>query len=459
MVNQKETHLNDSTKEAVKVSIPNLYLINPGSIAKPNAFEHLQADMISYGIDIVLIVESWLKSQHQDKLFSIPGFDLFRRDRVKRKGGGVSVYTRSEYNARIYVPGVFIDRMFELFWIQLKVNNELIYIGTIYHPPKPIYKLADLLKILEECIEEIMSRAEDSTIVLAGDFHQIPDSDILSLGLVAQFNGPTHCGHGLDRIYASKQIYGNCVAVQSTINTAHKAVVARADEVRIYNKGRQVQEFSYRRRTPGQHATMMSSLVGVDWTEVMNPDVELQSAFDLFYDRMKDILNQFYPIKRVKVSNMDPAFVTPDIKLLLRKKNSLMRKGKTKEAGRLALLIGKKITTRNSRLLTGKLRGSKDLWDAVNETLGKTKSRGASEHGATAEELNAYFGGISHDRQYVRPEKKLTVADRKMEIFTEEAVFTLLDHLGETSPGLDELPAWFLRGYGPIHFSSDPSSI
>ena len=82
--------------------------------------------------------------------------------------------------------------------------------------------------------------------------------------------------------------------------------------------------------------------------------------------------------------------------------------------------------------------------------LGKNKFRGASEHGATAEELNEYFGGISHDRQYVKPEKKLTVAARKMEIFTEDVVCTLLDHLGETSPGLDELRAWFLRGMAPF---------
>ena len=43
--------------------------------------------------------------------------------------------------------------------------------------------------------------------------------------------------------YAFKKIHGNCVAVQSAINTSHEAVVARADEVRIYKKVRQVQEF------------------------------------------------------------------------------------------------------------------------------------------------------------------------------------------------------------------------
>ena len=102
-----------------------------------------------------------------------------------------------------------------------------------------------------------------------------------------------------------------------------------------------------------------------------------------------------------------------------------MRRIKTEEAGRLGLLIGKKITNRNSRLLTGKLRGTKDLWHVVHETLDKIKFRGASEHDATAEQLNEYIRRISHAPQYVKPEKKVTVADRKIEMFTEEVVYTV----------------------------------
>ena len=55
------------------------------------------------------------------------------------------------------------------------------------------------------------------SIILAGDFNLLPDSAILSLGLISQFCEPTHYNHSLNRIYETKNIYENCRAVQSTI--------------------------------------------------------------------------------------------------------------------------------------------------------------------------------------------------------------------------------------------------
>ena len=43
--------------------------------------QQITADVLSYGADIVVITESWLKQRHTDEAFSIPGFDIFRRDR------------------------------------------------------------------------------------------------------------------------------------------------------------------------------------------------------------------------------------------------------------------------------------------------------------------------------------------------------------------------------------------
>ena len=45
--------------------------------------QQITADVLSYGADIVVITESWLKQRHTDEAFSIPGFDIFRRDRPR----------------------------------------------------------------------------------------------------------------------------------------------------------------------------------------------------------------------------------------------------------------------------------------------------------------------------------------------------------------------------------------
>ena len=73
-------------------NIPSVYLLNPTSLAKPNAIELLTADVNAYGADVVVITESWLKKRHPDSMFNIPEYNNFRRDRPKRRGGGVAIY-------------------------------------------------------------------------------------------------------------------------------------------------------------------------------------------------------------------------------------------------------------------------------------------------------------------------------------------------------------------------------
>jgi len=44
--------------------------------------------------DIVCVTETWFKAKHADALFTVPGYTCVRRDRSKRKGGGICLYIR-----------------------------------------------------------------------------------------------------------------------------------------------------------------------------------------------------------------------------------------------------------------------------------------------------------------------------------------------------------------------------
>ena len=78
--------------------------------------------------------------------------------------------------------------------------------------------------------------------------------------------------------------------------------------------------------TPDQHAAMLSYLNAVSW-DYVSLENDTQMTFDQFYSVMQGILDYFYPIRSVSVTNRDPCFVTPVIKALLRKRNRLMRRG------------------------------------------------------------------------------------------------------------------------------------
>ena len=63
-------------------SPPTLYLLNAAAITKPDAIEHLTADLQGYKVDIAIITETHLKKKHADECFDIHGYSMFRRDRT-----------------------------------------------------------------------------------------------------------------------------------------------------------------------------------------------------------------------------------------------------------------------------------------------------------------------------------------------------------------------------------------
>jgi len=54
---------------------------------------------------------------------------------------------------------------------------------------------------------------------------------------------------------------------------------------------------------------------------------------------MHELLDGFYPKRAITVTSADPYFVTPAVNAMLRRKNRLMRTGRTDEAGALAARV------------------------------------------------------------------------------------------------------------------------
>jgi len=255
------------------------------------------------------------------------------------------------------------DPRFELLWVQLKYNCTSIVIGALYHPPKPLYSSAELIHEIDRSIELIVNSSLGTIVILAGDFNQLPDSAVTQLGLHGVFCGPSHAGHCLDRIYATEPIYNNCKCVISTINTAHRAVIAGNSSLQVdINKNRSSRR--YRPVTANQHAAFLAHLCDKNWDDVLNVN-DTQTAFDIFYDNILNMLDTFYPIRTVTVTNKDPYFVTPKIKPLLRKRNKLMHKGKVDKAESITKKISQFVAFQAKATFTTCPRGSKELWDKV----------------------------------------------------------------------------------------------
>ncbi len=90
--------------------------------------------------------------------------------------------------------------------------------------------------------------------------------------------------------------------------------------------------------------------------------------------------------------------------------------------------------------------GAKAMWVKVSEITGK-KSR----HKASTPEpaiLNAHYAATSTDAGYTKPllKSSCTPLDSWP---SEQTVFYALEHLKQSAPGLNGLPAWFLKLAAP----------
>ena len=136
------------------------------------------------------------------------------------------------------------------------MSGSVCFIIGLYHPPPSsqlLYTPTELLDYIRLILDDIATETGLApTVILTGDFNQLSDFDVLSLGLINVVNQPTHHGHNLDRLYTSEPLHYTCKVVKSTVPTAHKAViaVANANFVPDITK-KSIKDCASRKRSPG----------------------------------------------------------------------------------------------------------------------------------------------------------------------------------------------------------------
>jgi len=155
----------------------------------------------------------------------------------------------------------------------------------------------------------------------------VDDTEVATRGAMLSIVDRPTCGANiLDRVCVNNPCYTTVRVVESTVKSDHKAIVAYQGQMQM-NKRRHRRLF--RQRTPAQHARFL------EYASTLNIKLDdcnsAQPNFDIMYGVMSELLNMFYPEREITVTSSDPPYVMPAVKALLRRKNRLMRAGRTKE--------------------------------------------------------------------------------------------------------------------------------
>src|SRR6218665_996 len=153
-------------------------------------------------------------------------------------------------------------------------------------------------------------------------------------------------------------------------------------------------------------------------------------TWDLFYMETTGRLDTIYPIKMVTMTSTDPPYMTPAIKLLLKKKNRLMGGGRLEETSAYTSRVGQAIkrAIREDLSDIDPRSGMRDLWRRVGEVT-KARASREPEGDLSVEDFNSHYAEISRDASYEPPHSRITVSTNRP-ITTELRIF----HLGPSPP-------------------------
>ena len=175
-------------------------------------------------LDVLALTETHLNSNISDNELRIDGYNIKRKDRVNREGGGCAIYYKESLD--IEEMGKYNTVGLEALWIEAKLCSQRLLIGCVYRPPD-VTTFYDKFQTL---LENIWLTRKN--IAIAGDFN----SDMLPRN---QSEGGKYLGKKLKNILGSfdlKNVIKRLTRVTDTTKTILDLIIV-SDMSKLQSSG------------------------------------------------------------------------------------------------------------------------------------------------------------------------------------------------------------------------------
>ena len=277
--------------------------------------------------------------------------------------------------------------------------------------------------------------------MLGGHLNKL-NIDILAtkLGFDALVNFPTRGNHILDNCLTNCPcLFQSCYAVDAIAKTDHRGVVLPP-----VNKLKPVRtKHEFRDRREHRKLDFYRRIQMEDWSDILSKD-NIDSAVIEFNSTLLRIMDECMPLKSVSVSTRDPAWMTPLVKSLLKKKSRLTD-GESIET--LNRKIGNLISKNRRNWRSVGNTGTRKWWDRVDKLSNRKYRPRSALDVETLNRLNDYFGNLCSDPNYNTIEPVSVTNDMDVPQLTSLQVLKSLATIKKTAAGSDEIPFWVWRDY------------
>ena len=209
----------------------------------------------------------------------------------------------------------------EAFWIETRLNQDMLLIGCFYRPPNINVKYSDL-------IEESISKANNTPykFIVTGDFNadctkRPPPhlSRIMAMNNLHQLvSSPTRYENDrsttIDLILTPSTDIVNKVGVLPAIDSDHCAPYLEVSDNKLT-----LHNFTFKRKLYNysklDEQKYIDFLQRADWNEIITI-ASLDTAAEKFSEQLMSIVNQCVPVKIIHIKSNDEYLFTNNIRLL-----------------------------------------------------------------------------------------------------------------------------------------------
>lgn len=372
--------------------------LNTQSLHNENHFDEFCQTFSDSNIDVVAVSETWFKTS---SAVDVSGYNIYRKDRVGKTGGGVAVYVRQDHKVEVLLCSDAHQSDYILLSITIKGTK--ILLACIYRPPKTY--------LLDVFLEDLYRYMLDyKYTVVCGDVNRNSgDNETVSSVLKAcnlnciPFKTTYHssqCDSALDIIAL------NCPGLVTSYGqvpasgfSQHDMIFAVLNLKSPKHKKRQIVVRDFKNFDPLLYE---DDLRNVPWHELLH-FTSIDEKVDYFNGKLLEIVDKHLPFKTIEVRKYSAPWFTPQIqKLQLERDKARQKCIKSKtEADNKAykrLRNRAKQERRNAKLryfhnLFDKNTDSKSLWQAVR-SMGinkNAKNKGDPQQTVDLNVLNQHY--------------------------------------------------------------------
>jgi hypothetical protein len=336
-----------------------------------NKIDDLRITVQNQNVDILCITESWLHKDISDDIISLPNFSVVRDDRANRKGGGVAIWISNfqAFNQVLTTNHNNFANLFDCNCIFLHLYTHNILLIVIYIPPQSVINhAANINTLLIDSIDEFTTKFPDCELIVCGDFNGfVLDPLLYSFDLQITNNvQPTRLNAILDHVLLSSNLIDHYnITIENPISTSdHNSILCKPT-------GHFTKRLFFTRKVfdlrQSNIAYFIECISSIDWSHLFLLDVGVNDKCSIFHNTVLDCINNCIPMHVVEMSDRDPPWFTPLLKLLINQRWAAFRSRNFARYHSLKDIIKHKIVAAKANWAKRESQNHFNIWKVVND--------------------------------------------------------------------------------------------